>query len=358
MKPHGCLWPLSIPYRSTVQTRNRLYDLGVLKSHTVDATVISVGNISVGGTGKTPFVIHLVQHIKELTTVKAGKIAVISRGYKGSAIDTHLVADSKHVRSTPGLAGDEPVIIAESCPRTTVIVDKDRIRGAQYATDEQRAEIIILDDGFQHRRIKRDLNIVLLDGHNPLGNARVLPAGFLREPVSSLKRADLIVLSKAVGSNDELSERANRLQDLLKKPVIATRLVPKYWRRIGPSELLAADQIEGRKVFAFAGIASPESFFTTVSELGAEIVDALPFADHCKYSKSQIDLISNHYVRKRAEWLVTTYKDAIKLPGILRHLPLYYLDIGLEVAAGEELLDRLLFDAITKRAKQTEGEKV
>lgn len=357
MKPHGCLWPLSIPYQAAVQTRNRLYNLGVLKSHAAGAVVISVGNISAGGTGKTPFVIHLVERINGLPTTRAGKIAVLSRGYMGKAVDTHLVADSKHVRSTPGIAGDEPILIAESCPGTTVVVDKNRVRGARYAVEDQRAEIVILDDGFQHRRIERDLDIVLLNGQNPLGNRLLLPAGFLREPVASLSRADLIVLSKSIGSNDDLTDRAARLQELLQKPVISTRLVPRYWRRIGPSELLAAEQVQGRRVVAFAGIADPLSFFTTVESLGAEIVDSIPFADHCKYSKSHIDIIANRYVRNRAEWLVTTSKDAIKLPGILRHLPIFYLDTVVEIVTGFEVLDGLLTGVIRKKEDKENSEE-
>ncbi len=349
MKPHGWLWPLSIPYLAIVKTRNRLYNIGVLQSHKVEASVISVGNISVGGTGKTPFVIHLLERLNTLSGSWKIKTAVISRGYKGTGTGTQIVSEGKHVRGTPELMGDEPVLIAESSKRTVVITDKNRLRAARLAIDEYKAGIILLDDAFQHRRISRDLDIVLLDGKNPLGNKRILPAGFLREPVSSLARADLIVLSKCSGSDDELAEKVRKLSELMKKPVIATRVSPRHWHRVNQGELYAADQIAGKKVLAFAGIAHPQSFFDTVEELGAEIVTRIPLPDHCRYEKKYIDHISRHFVRSKAEWLVTTAKDAIKLPYILKLLPAFYLDIGILVAVGSEELDQMLRNVLKDR---------
>jgi len=354
VKPQGWLWPLSIPYQAVVQTRNRLFDIGVLNSHKVDASVISVGNISVGGTGKTPFVIHLLERLDQLSGSRRVKTAVISRGYKGTGSGTQIVSEGKHVRGTPETMGDEPVLIAESSKRTVVITDKDRLRAARLAISEYKTGLILLDDAFQHRKISRDLDIVLLDGQNPLGNRRVLPAGFLREPVSSLTRADLVVLSKCSGSDDELAEKVGKLSELMNKPVIATRVVPRYWHRVNQGELFAADQIAGKKVVAFAGIAQPDSFFDTVEELGGEIAAHIPLPDHCKYEKKYLDHISKYFVRLKAEWLVTTAKDAVKLPYILKLLPAYYLDIGIEVVAGSDILDlklkKLLKERQTKKS--------
>jgi len=342
MKPQGWLWPLSIPYQGIVQMRNHWYDLGIFKSHAVNTPVISVGNLAVGGTGKTPFVIHLTERLNRLNGSKRTKIAVISRGYRGLAKNTQVVSDGKRVIATTGFVGDEPILIAEASPKTRVVVDRKRVRGANYAIDELHADLILLDDGFQHRHLKRNLDIVLLDGQNPLGNGRVLPAGFLREPASSLARADIVVLSKAMGSDQELTERANRLCDFIKKPVVVTRIAPKYWRRVGLGELHASDLIKGKKVLAFAGIAKPESFFNTVSGLGAEMVGVIPLSDHCRYSKAKLDHIASLYLRRKAEWMVTTSKDAVKLPPILSLLPVYYLDISLEVVTGADVLDKNL----------------
>ncbi|MCF7810137.1 tetraacyldisaccharide 4'-kinase [bacterium] len=348
MKPHGCLWPLSIPYQAAVQVRNRLYDIGVLKSQSVNAPVISVGNISVGGTGKTPTVIHLLERIRRLSAGRKIKTAVVSRGYKGLGGGTQVVADGRKQLVDFMTAGDEPVMIAEASPGTIVITDANRVRGCAKAIDELKANLILLDDGFQHRRLNRNLDIVLLDGRNPLGNNRLLPAGFLREPASSLKRADLIVLSKAVGNDEELADRAKKLGELLKKPVIATRMVKKYWRRLDGSELLQVEEIKGKKTLAFAGIARPEYFFDDVVQLGADLVRSIPLPDHCSYSKAQLDYISMEYVRAKSEWLVTTSKDALKLPAIMRFLPVYYLDTEIEVVAGGDVLDEMLLKTINE----------
>lgn len=352
MKPNGWLLPLSIPYRVAIQVRNRLYDLNFLTVHDVELPVISVGNISAGGTGKTPFVIYLLDHLKKMMVTpdpnnagKTGgkkKLAVISRGYKGSAKGTAVVNDGKRMIFGADVAGDEPVLIAESSPGSVVISDKDRVRGAEVARDEYRARIVILDDGFQHRRIKRDLDIVLLDGQNPFGNNRLLPAGFLREPAGSLSRADIVVLSKAIGEDDELRDRARKLEEIMQKPVVVTRMVPKYWRRVGKGEILAAHQVEGKTVAAFAGIASPGSFFDTVADLGADMRVTIPLPDHCSYSKLYVDKISNGYVRSQAEWLVTSAKDAVKIPGIMHLLPIYYLQADIEVVSGIDSLDTAL----------------
>jgi len=342
MKPLGCLWPLSILWQAAVKTRIRLYDIKVLTTRQVAAPVISVGNLSVGGTGKTPFVIHLVERLRNLAAPKKLNIGVVSRGYKGKAKNTLLVADRRRVLEEFNRAGDEPVLIAQSSKGTVVVVDRKRYRGARFAVNDMKVKLVLLDDGFQHRQLHRDLDIVLLDASNPLGNKRVLPAGFLREPVSALKRADIIVLSKARGDDEELTERALRLKDLLNKPVVVTRFVPQYWKRLDRTELLAAEEIKGKKVAAFAGIAKPESFFDTVRDLGADLIKPMALPDHCKYSKFHLDYISGNFIRSRLEWMVTTEKDALKLPVIMRFLPVYFLEAKMEVVAGEELLDEEL----------------
>ena len=341
MKPLPWLLPLAIPYQAAVQTRNRLYDLGALTVREVPVPVVSVGNISVGGTGKSPFVIHLASHIRELTAGRL-KLAVVTRGYGGSYTGTLAVSDGRKVLGTPEAAGDEAVMLAEAVSGLVVIVDRNRLRGAQAAVSEYRARLLILDDGFQHRRLKRDLDIVLLDARNPLGNRLMLPAGYLREPVKSLARAHLVVLSKALGTAEELEERRRRLEALINKPVVVTRLEPRFWKRVSGGEILAADQVSGKRVLAFAGIAQPGGFFETVHNLGGVLCDRIPLPDHCRFTKSQLDMIAGRFVRSKAEWLVTTGKDAVKLPAILRFLPVYQLDISLQIAAGKEHLELAL----------------
>ncbi len=326
--------------------RNRLYDLGLLKVRRVDAPVISVGNLSVGGTGKTPFVIHLTDRLKKLVGARKVKLGVVSRGYKGSADETLLVSDGRRRLADFMSAGDEPVLMAESAPGVVVVVDRNRFRGAEHAVKNLRVKLLLLDDGFQHRKLHRDLDIVLLDASDPSGSRLVLPAGYLREPYKSLRRADIIVLSKATGDNDELGERALKLRELVKKPVVVTKMVPRYWRRLNQAELHAPEEIAGKKTTAFAGIARPDSFFNTVTSLGADLVEALPMSDHCNYSKRYLDYISRRYLHSKSEWMVTTAKDAIKLPPILRFLPVYLLETNMEVVFGEEKLDEALLKVI------------
>ncbi len=350
LKPQTWLLPLSILYRIAVDVRNRLFDLGVFNIECVDVPVISVGNIAVGGTGKSPFVIYLVEYLQKVYPNLKRSIAVVSRGYRSSNQQTLVVSDGKRILGDPFSAGDEPVMIANALNNTVVIVDKRRSRGAKFACEQLKAQIIILDDGFQHRKLKRDLDIVLLDSRNPLGRGFLLPAGFLREPSSSLKRADIIVLSK-VETLDDIEGRCQRLSALLDKPVCATKWLPRYWRRVGRAEIISADQIGSKKVLAFAGIAKPQTFFETVERLGGEIVVEVPLPDHCSYSKFYLDKIAALFTRSRAEWMVTTAKDAVKLPPILKMLPVYYLDAKLEVIAGKEKLDELIKKVIDKRLK-------
>lgn len=358
MKTRSWLFPLSIIYQAVVQTRNRLYDLGILTTHNVGVPVISVGNLSVGGTGKTPFVIYLVERLRTLIEeryadcshekVKRGgnipfpRPCIVTRGYKGNAKGTTVVSNGKRILVTAMTGGDEPVMMAESLPGVPVIVDRNRVRGADAGIKDFKAGMILLDDGFQHRQIVRDLDIVLLDGKDPLGNRMTLPAGFLREPVSTLSRADIVVLSKATGSDDELAERGRKLESIIGKPVVVTRLVPKYWKRVGHAELFSADQISGRKVSAFAGIASPGSFFDTVAGLGADLVSKTPLPDHCQYRKSHLDKVAGRFALTKSEWMVTTAKDAVKLPGIMHLLPVYYLETSVEVVSGANHIDSAL----------------
>lgn len=342
LKPQPYLLPLAVPYQAAVRFRNRLYDLRVLPIEQVESPVVSVGNLSVGGTGKTPFVIFLAWRIRELTLGRV-KPAVVSRGYGRSTRGGLVVSAGRgSPAEEPDAAGDEPVLIARSLPGVPVLVDRDRVRAARRAVAEFGAKVVLLDDGFQYRRLARDLDIVLLDASDPLGNRLTLPAGPLREPVGSLSRADLVVLSKAVECDDELQRRAHRLSNLLKKPVVVARLAPLYWRHIGGRELFASDQVSGRRVFAFAGIAAPGSFLASVRALGAQIVDHLELPDHCRYTKSVLDRVAAGFTKSGAEWLVTTAKDAVKLPAITRYLPLFYLDSRVEIAVGGEELDAAL----------------
>jgi len=335
--------------------RNRLFDRGLLPIVRVPAPVVSVGNISVGGTGKTPFVQMITGMIEQLAAPGKVGIGIVSRGYRRRSRGQVVVSDGRRILSDPVQCGDEPVMLAEACHRAVVIVDSDRVGGVETAI-RMKSDLILLDDGFQHRRLARDIDIVLLDARNPLGRGLLLPAGFLREPASSLRRADVIILSGVGEAGNEVAERCAKMESLTGKPVIATRLEFDYWRRVGRGELLAADQIAGKKVVAFAGIAKPDRFFEAVEHLGGTIAARIALPDHCTYSKATIDHIARAFTRNRAEWLVTTPKDAVKLPSILSLLPLYRLDARMKVVAGEESLTAQL-RAIIEVARRMKAER-
>jgi tetraacyldisaccharide 4'-kinase len=320
-----------------------MFDSGLKRSLSCGVPVISVGNIAVGGTGKTPFVIELVKRIQKLFPGRGLKIGVVSRGYGRTSKGYEIVSDGRKVVSDPFSAGDEPYLIATSCRGTVVVVDEDRVRGASAAVEQFKTTLILLDDGFQHRRLKRDLDIVLLDGRNPFGNRMLLPAGVLRESIGALERADLVVLSKSEEGESELQDRVTRMSEYLGRSVIATRVKPTYWKREGKGEIEGLEQIRGKRVTAFAGIAYPASFFRTVEELGGEIVERIPLPDHCDYRKLYLDKIARLFVSSRSEWLVTTMKDAAKLPPILKILPVYGLQIEHDVVSGGELLDQMIW---------------
>ena len=350
-KPYPWLWPLSIPYQAGVQLRNHAYDHNIISSQEVDAPVISVGNISVGGTGKTPFVLFLLKLLHDLHLPKKGRTAVISRGYGGKAKTTTVVSDGKRILETAEIAGDEPVMIAESATGSIVVVDPKRVRGAKFAVDALKAGALVLDDGFQHRKLRRDLDIVMLDGKNPLGSKRLLPAGILREPASSLKRADIVVLSNPIGTVEELTVRAEKLEVLIGKPVIVTHQVPQYWKRAGHNELMGLEEGKGRKVLAFSGIANPEGFFKSVTELGVNLVSKIALPDHCRYGKKEIEMISKEFSSLKAEWLVTTAKDGVKLPSLFCLLPIYQLFIHTSILVGQERLEKSLVELFSFNEK-------
>jgi len=347
VKPQPWLWPLSIPYQTGVEVRNRLYDLGVFASRKIAVPIVSVGNISAGGSGKTPFVLHLVDRMRRLHIQKNFKPAIISRGYKGSARDFAVVSDGKRILSDPFESGDEPYMMAEARSGAVIIVDRDRIRGAELAVEQFKASAILLDDGFQHRRLWRDLDIVLIK--TPVRSKLLLPAGNLREPLKSLKRAGLIVLSKPDGAPEEVVEQAIAMKKWTGKPSVASKLVPERFRRLGKNETFDLKEVEGKRIAAVAGIAYPDSFFDTLADLGAELVEEIPLPDHCDYGKFYLDKIARRFTLSHAEWLVTTAKDAVKFPPILKILPVFALDVKVEMIFGEDLLDEALREALRRK---------
>jgi tetraacyldisaccharide 4'-kinase len=291
----------SFLYYLAISSRNRCYDLGLLRPAKLPCKVISVGNITVGGTGKTPMVIYLAHLLKE----KGFHPAVLSRGYKGKArAPINVVSDGARLFMKPEDCGDEPLLIAKSLNGVPVLTGPKRVLTGRVAMEQFGADILILDDAYQHRQLARDVDIVLMNVRRPLGNGFLLPVGPLREPPSSLRRADFIIRTGAGTQTTPVSSLKPEYRALHQ----AVSVVNGATGRDYPLE-----NLQGRRVCAFAGIASPEAFRNTLMETGAVVAAFLPFPDHHNYSREDIREIQKRAVEEKADIIVTTEKDGVKL---------------------------------------------
>lgn len=288
-----------VPYALAVARRNARFDRQRAKQRAA-VPVISVGNITVGGTGKTPFVIEVVRRLTDM----GRKPAVVARGYKAGKDGVN----------------DEELLIRRRCPHAIYVADADRHRGCQQAV-RQGADVVVLDDGFQHRRLARDLDIVLIDATCPFGYGHLLPRGLLREPVRSLRRADAVVITRA----DQVS--AARLAEIRAEIQAATKPVPVLECRHRATEVFALDgrrlETAGLPVMLTAGIARPGAFETTVREMGADVVWTQWYGDHHCFSNRDLRDLLIDYDRSQAELLLTTEKDAVKIESLVGAAPSY-----------------------------------
>ncbi|MBW7904538.1 MAG: tetraacyldisaccharide 4'-kinase [Phycisphaerae bacterium] len=300
--PPSWLMPLLAPaatlYEWAVRRRNRRYDSGLARVVRADAPVISVGNITVGGAGKTPLVIDLLRQLREL----GRSPAVLTRGY-----GSRRPQDADEVREI------------EETGRGVVVADPDRVRGARIAADRHRADVLVLDDGFQHRRLARDLDIVVIDPLDPWGGGRLLPAGRLREPVEGLRRAGLIVISRSnLAPASATAGIHARLRDIgVAAPVVTARVEAVAIEHAGGA-CDPPDFLRGRRVLAVCGLGNPASFMRLVESLGAELTGACEFPDHHRYHRADVARIARHASNGRAETVLTTGKDWVKLAPLWR----------------------------------------
>ncbi len=304
---------LSIPYGVVLQLRALAYARGLFKSYQLSKPVISVGNITVGGTGKTPMVAFLASYC-----IGRGKrVAVLSRGYGGSLHgEMRIVSDGREIFLTPGEAGDEPFMLATRIPGLMVLIGPDRYKTALFAEEQLNPDIFLLDDGFQHLRLNRDLNILLLNRAKPFGNGFVLPAGLLREYRSAAKRADLVIYTRC--GNEE---PYNHFPDIpfcrATHKIVGAVL-------LGGNSPVPLAPLAPLRGLAFAGIAEPADFFAMLEEAGLKITGKMAFADHCRYGEKEIAEIVSEQKLLEADYLITTEKDAVKLSPYLRELGIVY----------------------------------
>ncbi len=317
--------PLAPLYAAAVRLRTAAYRRGVLKSARAKVPVVSIGNLTFGGTGKTPMVAALVRDL----VARGRRPAVLTRGYgrRGRRPLTLLGPD---VEVPAEIAGDEPLVLSAALPGVPIVVDSDRASGAERAA-AGGSDVVVLDDGFQHLALERDLDIVLVDAGDPWGGGHLPPRGRLREPLDELRRASAVVVTKlpADGGQVVLEEIAARVEKLAPAlPVMGARLVPSGLT--SPDGATEPGGLRGRRVLAFAGLARPEGFLDTLEELGAELTGFLPFTDHHRYSRAEIARLIEE--ARRLEALpVTTAKDGVKLPA---EAPVAVLDVRMEPVDG------------------------
>lgn len=298
---------LSLIYGSVIFIRNKLYDLNILKSKKAEGVeVICIGNIVAGGTGKTPAVQYFVK--KYLNEGK--KVGILSRGYKGKRKeDLLLVRNNKEILATSAESGDEAYLHALNL-KVPVAVSKDRYKGAVYLRDVCKVDIIIMDDGFQHRKLTKDKNIILIDATNPFGGNDYLPKGRLRESLESLKRADELIITKSNYVNSESLEKIKqRLSKYEKKISIATFSEENFYNMNGEEKELSI--VKDKKILIFSSIANPKIFYETVKRLEPSQIEEIKFEDHHLYKTEEIKNISEK--GKDYDYIVTTEKDIVKI---------------------------------------------
>ena len=298
---------LSLIYGSVIFIRNKLYDLNILKSKKAEGVeVICIGNIVAGGTGKTPAVQYFVK--KYLNEGK--KVGILSRGYKGKRKeDLLLVRNNKEILATSAESGDEAYLHALNL-KVPVAVSKDRYKGAVYLRDVCKVDIIIMDDGFQHRKLKKDRNIILIDATNPFGGNDYLPKGRLRESLESLKRADELIITKSNYINNESLEKIrHKLLKYGKKISVATFSEENFYNMNVEEKELSI--VKDKKILIFSSIANPKIFYETVKRLEPSEIEEIKFEDHHLYKMEEIKNISEK--GKDYDYIVTTEKDIVKI---------------------------------------------
>ncbi|MGC2423723.1 MAG: tetraacyldisaccharide 4'-kinase [Nitrospirota bacterium] len=334
------LYPASLIYGFAAGLKAWLYSSGIIKPKRLACKVISVGNITAGGTGKTPMVINIVRMLEE----KGIKTAVLTRGYKGmSEGRVRVVSDGLGNILPPGEAGDEPVLIARSLPGVPVVMGSDRYEAGKAAWERFHPRAMVLDDGFQHVRLHRDLNILLMDAAHPFGNGHTIPMGYLREPKRGVKRANFIIFTGATTIRPEEEQKVKSFA-LSDTSMANAGYFPVSFYNINSREKsreeIPAELFAGKRIFAFCGIANPGSFSLILHKLNAKITGSEEFPDHHSYSLEDVAFLEGKAAESGAEVLVTTEKDAVKLEGLVpAGTGIYALKAGMEIYNGSELLD-------------------
>jgi tetraacyldisaccharide 4'-kinase len=330
------LYLLSLPYGWAVRARSFLYSLELLKTRTLPCPVISVGNMTVGGTGKTPLVMALAKALMG----RGISVAILSRGYKRTKTSEPVVSDGRNIFLSPEESGDEPFLMAQVCQGVPVLVGKNRFANGRVANQQFGVQGLLLDDGYQHVRLHRDLDILLIDSTLGFGDHHLLPRGILREPLSHLRRAHLLLLTKV-----EDLDTSRALEKEIREIHPRAQVFHSHYQPVslldprGKEEKL--DSLRGKKILVLSGIANPDYFSSLLRKCQAEIVGEAIFPDHHFYLPK--DLSSVREKSGQVDWIVTTEKDMLKLRKLdIDHFPVRSLRIEMKIWEQEEFFKRII----------------
>jgi tetraacyldisaccharide 4'-kinase len=343
----ACLFALSKVFELLVKFRRFLYNVRILRDSTLGVQVIAIGNLTVGGTGKTPVVEKFARVLQD----EGRQVAILSRGYRSKPpplssrlinkllfrddrTPPRVVSDGKSLLLDSETAGDEPFMLASNLRDVVVLVDKDRVKAGRYAIEKFGCDILLLDDGFQYwKLLGRRRDIVLIDYQQPFGNEHLLPRGTLREPPSHLSRASYIFITKSDGNTAKLRETIAQYNSTAR--IIECVHHPLYFEDVFNGERFGLDHIQGKKIASLSGIAQPESFEQSLTRLGGELVYSKRFADHHRFSQQEILNVINRGKKRQAELIVTTQKDAVRFPKLdRRDLRILFMRVEIKILKG------------------------
>lgn len=345
----GLLYGCSKVFQAAINLRQFLYKVRILRDSTLGVQVIAIGNLTVGGTGKTPVVEKFARELRD----QGRNVAILSRGYRSKPTPFHVrlvnkllfredstpprvVADGKSLLLDSEMAGDEPYMLASNLKDVVVLVDKDRVKSGRYAIQKYGCDTLLLDDGFQYWKLRgRRQDIVLIDRQQPFGNERLLPRGTLREPPSHLDRASVIFITKSDGKTEGLRRRIAKFNPSAR--IIECIHHPLYLEDVFTGKRADLSILQGRKVASLSGIAQPESFEKSLVKLGAELVYPKRFADHHRFTQQEIINVINRGKKRQAEMIITTQKDAVRFPKLdRRDLPILFMRVEIKIVDGAD----------------------
>jgi tetraacyldisaccharide 4'-kinase len=342
------LYTLSYLYRGIVQLRIWLYRKRLMRERTVGCLVISIGNLTVGGTGKTP----VVEKFARALQAGGRRVAILSRGYKSKKLPLlkriwfnltnrapykpRIVSDGRSILLDSRMAGDEPYMLAVNLKDVIVLVDKNRVASGLYAIEEMGCDTLLLDDGMQFLRLKHRLEIVLVDRQAPFGNEHLLPRGTLREPCGNLRRASYIFITKSTAQgNEELIKRIRKYNRTAE--IIECSHKPQYIEHVLTGEHLPLEWLRGKHVAALSAIAAPKSFEDGLKRLGAKVELTRQFADHHRFTEREITGFLKRCGNRALDAVITTEKDYVRLPRLATpEVPIYFLRVEIEILSGAE----------------------